>query len=59
MKSEVKIEKDLLFKVILSNIMSERGKGEGISQKQLEKEAKTFFKKILSRYPIKNQQKFI
>ena len=48
MKSDVKIEKDLLFKVILSNIMSERGKGEGISQKQLEKEAKTFFKKILS-----------
>ena len=58
MKSDVKIEKDLLFKVILSN-MSERGKGEGISQKQLEKEAKIFFKKILSRYPIKNQQKFI
>ena len=59
MKSDVKIEKDLLFKIILSNIMSERGKGEGISQKQLEKEAKTFLKKILSRYPIKKQHKFI
>ena len=59
MKSDVKIEKDLLFKIILSNIMSERGKGEGISQKQLEKEAKTFLKKILSRYPIKKQHKFL
>ena len=59
MKSDVKIEKDLLFKIILSNIMSERGKGEGISQKQLEKEAKTFLEKILSRYPIKKQHKFI
>ena len=59
MKSDVKIEKDLLFKIILSNIMSERGKGEGISQKQLEKEAKTFLKKILSQYPIKKQHKFI